>query len=55
MKENGLSDDQVCEASKEEYDLGYWGGFGGPYIDEVQKAARMTRTGEHGIRFSWSR
>lgn len=46
VSEDGLTDAQVCKQLMEEYDLGNWGDLGSSFMEDVQKAVRMTRTAD---------
>lgn len=41
-----MTDDQVQKGLTDEFDLGYKGDLGGFFVEEVQRAGKITRTGE---------
>lgn len=46
VSEDELTDAKVYKGLTEEYDLAYQGYLGGAFMEEVQRAVRMTRLGD---------
>lgn len=46
VSENKVNDEQEYGGLTDKDDLGYQGDLGGPFMDEVQKALKITHTGD---------